>query len=96
MNIIEATRKALECDGYITRAYQDGMWASAFKPTNSHDCYIVFSAMRSDKPARCWNPTADDILFNGWEVIPKIDFSKRRELLKPTSDRLHNAVHIEQ
>lgn len=96
MNIIEATQKALECNGYITKLYDGDIWVSALKPTNSHDCYICFSAVRSNKPARCWNPTADDILSNEWEVITEKTLSKQRELLRPLSDRLQNDVRKQQ
>lgn len=82
MNIIEATRKALECDGYITRWYFGDMWVSAIKPTNTHNCCILFSAVRTNSPARCWNPTADDILCNEWEVVTEKNLSKQRAFPK--------------
>lgn len=96
MNIIEATRKALECDGYITRLYGGAVWVSAMKPTNTHDCYICFSAVRRDRPLRCWNPTADDILRDDWMVITEKNLTDQRERLKPLSDRLQNDAHKEQ
>lgn len=96
MNIIEATQKALECDGYITRRYFGDMLVSALKPTNTHDCYILFSMVRTNKTARCWNPTADDILCNEWEVVTEKNLSEQKDPPKPLSDHFRNAVRKEQ
>lgn len=91
MNIIEATQKALECDGYITRPHCNGIIASAFKPTNSHDCYILCGIVFPNNRRRCWNPTADDILSDEWSVITEEDLTKfqepRRQFLRDHPER---------
>ena len=41
-------------------------------PTNSYDCCIIFNlsslARKSENYSRYWNPTADDLMANDWEV----------------------------
>lgn len=96
MNIIEATRKAIECDGYIVRLYGGATWASAMKPTNSHDCYILHSTIQPGRLARCWSPTADDILRDDWEVITTKDFLYKTKKPQHLSDRSQNVFHKEQ
>lgn len=74
MNIKEATEKAMKEGGIICRksvrkAYDDRF--AAVMPTNSYEaCKLIMH--REGKPAtssRCWNPTADDLMADDWEII---------------------------
>lgn len=42
-------------------------------PTNGYDCCIVFSLSsmlrRTERQSRYWNPTADDLTADDWEVV---------------------------
>ena len=49
------TRKSLKEYGF--RVY----------PTNSSECCYV--TMKNQQPGKCWNPTADDLVADDWEVI---------------------------
>lgn len=69
MKISEAVERALEEKKPITRdSYLEEFGFKIF-PTNSSDCCYV--ATRNGKPdqTRCWNPTADDLLADDWEVV---------------------------
>lgn len=63
MNIIEATRKALDEKKCI---YNTEFPSVKMQP----DLYIPFDIMKSDGTDRvqCWNPSGEDILSDKWEV----------------------------
>lgn len=78
MNIGEATQKAIEEKGVIYRRScfkaVDGSYA-VIKPTNSYECCQIINYVRylgQDKRVeirhRNWNPTADDLMADDWEV----------------------------
>lgn len=73
MFIHEATRRALQNDGMIYRKSAKGECADVYakiKPTNSYDTCIlvVFFSNWDKKSCRSWNPTADDLIADDWEV----------------------------
>ena len=74
MYIHEAVKKALEENGLIIRSSAKETKSdiySAIRPSNSYDtCKLI--VMRGDKAAgacRWWNPTADDLMADDWNVI---------------------------
>ena len=73
MNILTAIKKAIDEDSFIARTSLDfGEGRTLIKPTDSSDCCIVFFRRDSAKKRqqiKCWNPTADDLLAEDWEVI---------------------------
>ena len=69
MKISEAVERALEEKKPITRAsYLEEIGFKIF-PTNSSDCCYLIPKDEKQQPARCWNPTADDLLADDWEVV---------------------------
>lgn len=77
MFIHEAVKEAIEKDLYIRRK----RWpAWIMKPTNTSDCVMcVFE----NKMVRCWNPQANDLAADDWEVVdikdPVISFDLIRD-----------------
>lgn len=74
MHIHEAVRMAMEKGHLITRSsarIEESTRYAAIKPTNTYDaCVVVIIADGKVKEAcRCWNPTADDLMADDWEVI---------------------------
>lgn len=72
MNIQEAVKTAMEKDGCIRRKkINSGMICSntMIKPTNSYDCCILVIKGKENRQSRFWNPTADDLVADDWEVI---------------------------
>lgn len=68
MKINEAVEKALKEKKPITRtSWKD--FSFKILPTNTHDCCYVITEDEKQKPAKCWNPTADDLLADDWEVV---------------------------
>lgn len=65
MNIIEATKKALEENKLITRESNHMM---TYIPTNSSVCYVVVPIDSKMPSTRRWNPNVDDILADDWKV----------------------------
>ena len=63
MFIHEAVKEAMEKDRCIRRK----RWpAWIMKPTNTSDCVMcVFE----NKVVRCWNPQANDLAADDWEVV---------------------------
>jgi len=63
MFIHEAVNEAMEKDLYIRRK----RWPTCImKPTNTSDCVMgVFK----NKMVRCWNPQANDLTADDWEVV---------------------------
>lgn len=74
MHINEAVKQALEVGGEIYRESAkldcSDIYAT-IKPTNSYDtCILIVKAKKSDKrSSRNWNPTADDLIADDWQVI---------------------------
>ena len=73
MNIQEAAKKALESNGTIYRESVKGgdiKRYGAIKPTNTYDTclLVILSEGQVEKSCRCWNPTADDLIADDWEV----------------------------
>ena len=70
MNIIEATREAMRRGVGITNA---SMRKRGFYvlPTNTDECYLIVPKgwkIGHGVPAPRWNPRAEDILTEDWEV----------------------------
>lgn len=68
MNIQNAIKKALEINGCIKRRNLHHS-RTLIKPTNSYDCCIIFIRNKENQQSRYWNPTADDLIADDWEVI---------------------------
>ena len=65
---------AIKNDGMIYRASTmmgDGGIYGAVKPTNTYDAclLVVLSGGKAKKSCRNWNPTADDLIANDWEIV---------------------------
>lgn len=68
MYIHKAVKEALKNDGYIKRKMMS-VGDTLIKPTNSSDCcYIIIQGRSGHRSSRCWNPTADDLIADDWEV----------------------------
>lgn len=72
MNIQEATKKAVEIDGYIVKSEEDGKKVIFIKPTNGIDCCVV--NVTKNHSRRGWQPTASDLISDEWEVVTEEDF----------------------
>ena len=72
MNIVEATKNALEQGIGITNKYLRNINCYLL-PTNTDECYLIvpagYSHKEDKKVAARWNPKAADILSNDWEVM---------------------------
>ena len=67
MSIAEAIRNAMEKHCMIRRQSWSEFFGS-IKPTNDYSCCCV-ACSRSEKPPRkYWNPLADDLLAEDWEL----------------------------
>lgn len=75
MYIYEAVMATSKENPYITRrawqyvteyACPSSIW---IQPTNSPDCCIVGSETTSSSPRRGWQPTAEDLVADDWEVV---------------------------
>ena len=67
MNIIEATKKAVDENKAI---YRKSFPRIKFVPTNSKDAaFILFSDDNDRSAGRMWNPFANDILADDWEIV---------------------------
>lgn len=75
MNIKEATKKAMKEQAFITRQkdYSLGDYRiGIIKPSNTHDtCAIMTIDAKGNLSNYCrnWNPTADDLMADDWEVV---------------------------
>lgn len=74
MKIDEAVKKAMEINGYICRNNKE--WKRGqrvlIKPTNSYECCIlvIFRREMPQGDSRSWwNPTAEDLMTDEWEVV---------------------------
>lgn len=70
MKIYEAVEKALKEKKPITRMGLRDFGFSIF-PTDSSDCCYLIPKDEKQQPARCWNPTANDLLADDWELVTK-------------------------
>ena len=73
MNIKEATKKALKTDGmmYRTTECPEGERPKiAIKPTESYDlCQLFVFSNGRQRCCREWNPKANDLMAEDWEVL---------------------------
>lgn len=66
MLIFEAVKEAIKTDGVIVRkAY----YGNEIKPTNTPDGLMIFSKTEGKPPAKWWQPCADDLMAEDWEVV---------------------------
>lgn len=72
MKIHEAVKKAIKQNGEIYRSSTRDKHADVYttiKPTNTYDaCLLIVNKGKEKKSCRHWNPTADDLMANDWEV----------------------------
>lgn len=72
MTIQTAVKQALSEGKYIRRrSVNSGILESQvlIKPTNSYDCCVILIIGDNEKrQSRFWNPTADDLMADDWEV----------------------------
>lgn len=74
MYIHEAVKKAQREKGVIYRtsikSKEQDRYA-VIKPTNSYDCCIaiICNNGKTERSARAWNPTADDLAADDWEYL---------------------------
>lgn len=69
MNIYEATKLALETDGYIV---SDKFPSLAIKPTNTPGGCLV-QLKGEARIGKRWQPHAEDLVSENWQVIRTID-----------------------
>ncbi len=65
MNIQDATKKAVESGGFITRHSWRGH--VQIKPTNVPEHCLVYTIWEKF-PFQRWEPDADDLMADDWEV----------------------------
>ena len=68
MTISEAVARALKENKSITRSSLQDLGFEVL-PTDSSDCCYIVSTDKKQKPARCWNPTANDLVADDWELV---------------------------
>lgn len=74
MNLIEATREAMRTGQGMTRfkeRLEKGNRVGVIKPGNSHDACGIASVEKKVVTGwwRNWNPTADDLMADDWELV---------------------------
>lgn len=73
MKINEAVRKAIDTNTIMYReSVEKKMGRRAYiKPTNSYEAclMIICQGSRVEDSSRCWNPTADDLMADDWELV---------------------------
>ena len=75
VDIIEATKKAMEKGVGIQNAISK-QTDSYLLPTNTNECYLVIpigyklDGDYEKTPAPRWNPKAEDVLKDDWELYP--------------------------
>ncbi len=82
MRIDEAVRESMETGGLIRRREDSWDDRIAIKPTNSYKAcigVILKRGMRQREGRSWWNPTADDIMADDWEVIKEESLRQRTE-----------------
>lgn len=70
MKIYEAVEKALKEKRSITRTGLRDFGFEIF-PTDSSDCCYLIPKDKKQQPGRCWNPTANDLMADDWELVTK-------------------------
>lgn len=67
MNIQKAVQKAAEAEGLITRP----LWCGCLhiKPTNDPECCVMYG--KGQAPCPRWQPKAEDLMANDWEVTSR-------------------------
>ena len=68
LKISKAVKKALEEKKPITRTSLKDFGFKVF-PTDSSDCCYIVN--EKQQPSRCWNPTADDLTADDWDLATK-------------------------
>lgn len=72
MKIDEATRIALESDGYIRRK-SESVYPVYIRPTDLRDVcmelIVVDPENQTEVRCRWWHPTASDLMADDWEVL---------------------------
>lgn len=66
MLISEAVKEAMKTGSKIIRKSYYGV---EIKPTNTPDGLIVFSKAEGRSPAKRWQPLADDLVADDWEIV---------------------------
>lgn len=66
MTITEATRQAMAEGKNIARRWYDRR--IIIKPETSPDCCLIWVEGSRRPPAVRWNPDADDLISDAWEV----------------------------
>lgn len=73
MNIQEATKKAIEINGYITGGMNKSLRNFIFiKPTDGINLCILCTDKNHSR--RGWQPYASDLLSDNWEVVTEEEF----------------------
>ena len=72
MNIQDATKKAMEINGYLVNTDVLGEMV-AIKPTKLTDGYVLLFPGRA--PFRRWQPGVNDILSQKWETVESLNFN---------------------
>ena len=73
MRIDEAVKKAMKTKGCIYREEVVKKFSENYaviQPTNSYEAciLIIFKNGKAERSSRCWNPTADDLMAEDWNV----------------------------
>ncbi|USS87498.1 DUF2829 domain-containing protein [Fructilactobacillus hinvesii] len=72
MTIIEATKQAIEKKCGIARPFKGHVFSYLIPTNGSNAHYILIGLDRDGKfdghDSKFWNPTADDILSDEWEL----------------------------
>ncbi|CAH2761963.1 aspartate ammonia-lyase [Erysipelothrix amsterdamensis] len=68
MNIVEASKKAVEENRFIARPLKDGRVLLKIKPTNTPACCIVIDTIENRSCIR-WNPDLDDLTADDWVIV---------------------------
>ena len=71
MNIIEAILEAKKENVEIARSWwKDSL---SIRPTDSPECCIVIDLKNKKPLASRWNPKAEDLTANDWELIKRTE-----------------------
>lgn len=93
MLISEAVKEAIKTGGKITRKDFQG---HLFKPTNTPDGVIIL-APKSKKPhSKRWQPCADDLMAEDWEVVDKQWESEIKSIYETTEISGIGCPHVVQ
>ncbi len=67
MNIVDATKYAIEINGYIVKRV--GTYRLLIKPTNTEDALVM--RVNNINPIRGWQPQTEDLTSEDWTVVSK-------------------------